>query len=173
MRNARKKTNGLAEALEAASFGFEVLVATRSHQRVLVGQGLEGIRRVIAERRAREMRTCLNVAKRAQFIKMTRIGNRLKIALAQKGRVRLLETRIAAAPRLIGTERTYVAFDFPISQRVARDAFRRLLKRTGFRMVQMSLWATKRDAAKPMLELLAQGGNRDWVRILRGTEKTT
>ncbi|MEK7545632.1 MAG: hypothetical protein AAB554_00975 [Patescibacteria group bacterium] len=172
MRNKRETARFLNEALEAASFGFDVLLTTRSHQRVLAGQGLEGICRVVTERRARETRAWLRAAKRARLIKITRAGDRMKVALAPKGRRMLLEMRIRSAPRLRGAEKTYVAFDFPIPQRSARDAFRRFLKRTGFIKIQMSLWSIGRDAAKPMRDLLTRVGARDWVRVFHGTEKT-
>lgn len=162
----------MMEALEAASFGFEILLATKSHQRILIGQGLEGVRRVVTERRTRKARAWLHAAKRAKLIDVRRIGDRLKVVLAEKGRIRLLESRITSAPHLGGGERTYVTFDFPVSQRRSRDAFRRFLKTAGFRMIQQSLWSTKREAAKPLLALIARSGTEDWVRILRGIEET-
>ncbi len=161
----------MIEALEAASFGFEVLLTTRSHQRVLVGQGLEGIRRVVRERRAWEMRAWIRAARRAKLIETKRVGDRIRVALAEEGRIRLLKERILAAPKLGDGSMTFVAFDFPVTQRAARDAFRRFLKTAGFRMLQQSLWSTRRDVTEPMLAFIRRSGAAKWVRILNGNEK--
>lgn len=166
----KKKKKDLAiEALEAAADGFEILLATQRYQRVLANEGLEGIRRVVAERRRREVVAWAASAKRRKLIKNRRVGNRLMISLTDAGRLCLLKRRIIAARRLPSDEMTLVAFDFPVSQKKAREAFRYFLKTNGFEKLQQSLWRSRRDVAIPLKEFIDRTVDGEWIRIFRAT----
>lgn len=170
MRTNAKNRKFALEALEAASLGFEILLATRRYQRVLAHEGLEGVRRIVNENRRRELRSWADSAKRARLIDVRRTGNRLRVALTDAGRLRLLKGRIGAARRLPADEMILVSFDFPVSQRKAREAFRYLLKSCGFEKLQQSLWRSRHDVASPLAEFIRLNGARSWVRIFRAAE---
>lgn len=154
-------------ALEAAAYGFEILYATKRYQRVLVNEGLEGIRRIVAENRERDLRRWAKDAKRAKLIQAKRVGERLHITLTEKGHISLLKRRIEASPRLPDRAIILVSFDFPISQRGARERFRYFLRTNGFKKLQQSLWSTRRDVTEPLKDLIKRSGTGDWIRIFR------
>lgn len=170
MRTDAKSRKFALEALEAASLGFEILLATRRYQRVLGHEGLEGIRRIVKENRRRELRYWASSAKRAKLIDVQRTGNRLRVALTDAGRLRLLKGRIHAARRLPVDEMILVSFDFPVSQRKAREAFRYFLKSCGFEKLQQSLWRSRHDVASPLADFIRRSGAESWVRVFRATE---
>ena len=171
MRTSLKMRRFAADALEAASLGFEILLATRRYQRVLGNEGLEGIRRIVDENRQRELHAWIRAARRAKLIKARRIGRRLRVALTDTGRLRLLKLRIGMARRLPRVEMVLVAFDFPISQRKAREAFRYFLKTCGFEKLQQSLWRSRHDVAAPLQEFIRRSGTNAWARIFRANER--
>lgn len=170
MRTVSKAEKLALDALEAASYGFEILLATRRYQRVLASQGLEGIRRIVDENRLRELRSWIRNARRANLIEVRRIGSRLRIALTDSGRARLLKRRIGTAPRLPGKEMVLVAFDFPVSQRRERESFRYFLRTCGFEKLQQSLWRSRRDVAVPLQEFIKRSGAEAWIRIFQAIE---
>lgn len=167
MRPRRKTADLALEALEAASEGFEILLATRRYQRVLAYQGLEGVRRIVRENRERELRVWVRAAKRARLVQARKIGDRYRIALTDAGRIRLAKLRVLRSRTLPGDEAVIVAFDFPVQQKAARDSFRNFLKTARFERVQQSVWRSRRDAVKPIREFVRYCGITSWVRVFR------
>jgi len=170
MRTALKSKKIAMDALEAASYGFEILLATRRYQRVLGNEGLEGIRRIVDERRRRELQSWIRSARRAKLIKARRIGNRLQVSLTDVGRLRLLKRHIGMARHLPRNEMILVAYDFPVSQRKSRETFRYFLKKCGFEKLQQSLWRSRRDVTVPLKEFIKRCGAQAWIRIFRVEE---
>lgn len=162
--------NIAADALEAASYGFEILLATRRYQRVLGNEGLEGVRRIIDERRRQDLRAWIRSARRAKLIEARRIGNRLQVSLTDEGRLRLLKRRIGSALLLPRDEMILVAYDFPVSQRKARETFRYFLRTCGFERLQQSLWRSRRDVMIPIMEFIGRIDAQAWIRVFRAEE---
>lgn len=153
--------------LEAAYIGFAISVGTRTHRRVLMNEGLSGIKRVVTAQRRYDLLCKTRRLQQAKLVKMDKIGNRLQVKLTKKGRERLLKMRLKTAPQLPDHVMVLVAFDFPITQKRARNAFRHFLRSSGFTKMQQSLWTTRRDVVAPLQNLIASAGAKPWVKIFR------
>lgn len=167
MRRSDKFAAFAIEALDAASDGFEILLATRRHQRILAHEGLAGIRRIVRENRERELRAWIRSARRSRLVTARKIGDRLRVRLSDKGEIHLLKLRIRRARPLPRGEAIIVAFDMPVSQKPARESFRHFLKSCGFVRLQQSVWSTSRDVAAPLRTFIERNGLDDWVRVFR------
>lgn len=58
-----------------------------------------------------------------------------------------------------------VIFDIPESKRRLRNTLRQKLKEWGFKYWQKSLWASKKDVAKPLREFISELGLSDYVLV--------
>lgn len=63
-----------------------------------------------------------------------------------------------------------VIFDIPESQRIVRDLLRFKLREWGFRKVQNSVWATKKNCTKVMRRFIAELGVSKWVLVVESTD---
>lgn len=83
------------------------------------------------------------------------------IQFTNKGKMRAIETKVKNSPS-VGKYR-FISFDIPEQQRKERDAFRRTIKRVGFRQLQRSLWVCNKDISD-YVELAAyDNGVEDFV----------
>jgi hypothetical protein len=158
-------------ALEAAVDGFEFMLAIQTYHRILINEGLPGISRKVRENRQHDLQTWFHSAERSKHIEAERIGNHLRITLTDSGWSQLSKLRIRAARTLPRGETVLVTFDFPMSQKKARDVFRYFLKSCGFKKMQQSLWRTRRDVAAPLKEFVERSGSQAWIRIFHATER--
>lgn len=78
----------------------------------------------------------LNIRKSAQDSSMS-------ICLTGKGKIRIADLIGNALPE--GPEYHFISFDIPETIRQKRDAFRKTIKRLGFREVQKSLWVCNKN----------------------------
>lgn len=63
-----------------------------------------------------------------------------------------------------------VIFDIPEDQRIARDLLRFKLKEWGFKMVQNSVWATKRNCTLVMRKFIEELGISKWVLVIESND---
>lgn len=63
-----------------------------------------------------------------------------------------------------------VIFDIPEDQRIARDLLRFKLKEWGFKQIQKSVWATKRNCTLVMRKFIKELGISQWVLVLESTD---
>lgn len=59
-----------------------------------------------------------------------------------------------------------VIFDIPEKKRATRDLLRSLLKQWGFVRWQNSVWASKKNCAKPLREFIHKVGITKWVMVI-------
>lgn len=59
-----------------------------------------------------------------------------------------------------------VIWDVPEKRRIARDLLRYKLKMLGFKQVQKSVWASKKDCTKILRKFIKQAGIEDWVMVI-------
>lgn len=88
----------------------------------------------------------------AGYLEVRSQGQKYSVQLTRKGKLRLLENN--SSDQVDGMWRM-LSFDVPEEHRVLRNAFRRTIKRIGFKQVQRSLWACpfiKADEVKLAIE---------------------
>lgn len=59
-----------------------------------------------------------------------------------------------------------VIWDIPEKRRKVRDLLRHQLKQLGFKMIQRSVWASKKNCTLPLKEYIKKIGIGDWVTVL-------
>lgn len=62
-----------------------------------------------------------------------------------------------------------VVFDIPETKRIARDLLRFKLKEWGFKKIQKSVWATKKDCTDILRRFIEELGITDWVLIIESS----
>lgn len=118
------------------------------------------------KRRAREQ---LRNLKRTGYLRDVKIGNRLGVALTQKGaRYSIVHCLMLQNTPLPVGLRCYVSFDIPEHQRHVRVDLRILLKRLGFRKEHQSLWSSEYDYVGFFREFIAASKADDWVKAFLG-----
>ena len=63
-----------------------------------------------------------------------------------------------------------VVFDIPEDQRIARDLLRFKLKEWGFKKIQQSIWATKRNCTLVMRKFIEELGISKWVFVIESSD---
>lgn len=63
-----------------------------------------------------------------------------------------------------------VIFDIPEDQRVARDLLRFKLKEWGFKQIQKSVWATKKNCTLVMRKFIEELGISKWVLVIESSD---
>lgn len=59
-----------------------------------------------------------------------------------------------------------VIFDIPEKRRIARDILRSKLKEWGFKQLQKSVWACKKNCTKELRDFIKKVGIEDWVMVI-------
>jgi len=109
-----------------------------------------------------------------RYIKTRRIGDRLEVCLTADGKARILRDRLAAIRTRLGSGWIWlVVFDFPESERIRRDQWRRFLKWLGMKYLQKSVWYTDRDIGREISEMVRRGGFGEWVQVLLAQKITS
>lgn len=94
---------------------------------------------------AQEISSNISSLKRRGYlsIKSDAQNGSMSICLTGKGQIRIADLVGNALPE--GPEYHYISFDIPEAKRQRRDAFRKTIKRLGFRQVQKSLWVCNKN----------------------------
>lgn len=99
----------------------------------------------------RQFSTTLNNLHKSGYVKFSGENNQ-SVEFTNKAKLRIID-RIADK---IGTDShfRFVSFDIPEYMRKQRDAFRRAIKRLGFKQIQKSLWVINKNVGD-LIELAA------------------
>jgi DNA-binding transcriptional regulator PaaX len=162
LSRGRRLSFRLLAAVDCAAIFFH---GTYRHRQVAVIEGLGGLRRVMRGEERRSAIKRLHDLRRRGLIREKRRRDRVELTLTEHGRGALLRFRVSSAPRRSDAKRLMAAFDIPETHRHARALLRQLLRSSGFRRLQDSVWITDRDAAEALSEWSRVEGIRDWVRV--------
>lgn len=95
-----------------------------------------------------------------------KVGDRFIYTLTGKGEDRFLKEIIRSAPVREDGKSIVVMFDIPEAASRARKALRNLLKASGFRRLQLSVWHTDKDVHAAVSAWLKKRGIEKWVRVM-------
>lgn len=151
--------------LQVVADYFEAFEAARDYPGAFSRQGLEGVRRLKAGKRARAVRRRAYQLRRRGFLEARKVGTRLRYSLTGRGEAELLKRRMKYAPVRSDGKTILVTFDIPEHGKRAREALRHFLRASGFRMLQWSVWATEKDVDKALRSWIRSRGLGSWVRI--------
>ena len=156
--------------LESVGACIVVLEGTRRYPRIAIGQGAEGLKRVIKEEEHRRAVACLREQRRRGYVEQLRIGGKMLLALTEKGEVMRLKLRLKSAPKRVDGKLMIIVFDIP--ERVARirRILRHFLRSTGFIRMQDSVWATDHQVENDIIWLLKRLNTSQWVRCFLSEE---
>lgn len=146
------------EVFEQILHDAEVFYVATSCQPIYNPVGFAAAKRIVAAREWQELRRRFQYARRLKLIERRKEGGRLVDILTEKGRRTHLKLRLKAVPRRADGTMTLVSYDIPEDARAGRDAFRNLLRSSGFRMAHRSFWIADKDVVAIL---------RDWVRRKR------
>lgn len=100
-------------------------------------------------------------------------GEKVEFRLTEKGKEGLFRLKTKQEIKELQFEQScIVVFDFPIGANKARDKFRYYLKQSGFKLMQDSVWVTKKDMVAHMQSLVELLDISKWVRIIVGRDVT-
>lgn len=140
------------------------------------GWSLEAIRKHQANKEWRDefykQKAELIRLKKRRMIVVQDKGNKLVAALTAKGKSQILRNLIIDThDKLPKGVNCYVAYDIPEAAKNSRSELRRLLKKSGFQLMQKSLWRSENDVADLMQLFVEDAGVSEWVSIVVGEEK--
>ncbi len=92
--------------------------------------------------------------------------NKLILKLTDKGRTKALKSKILLEDEKWDGKWRIVIWDIPEKRRTVRDVLRKQLKSWSFTQWQRSVWATKKNCAKPLREFINKTGIDRWVRVI-------
>lgn len=98
------------------------------------------------------------------FIEKELNEKKIILKLTEKGKKYLEIENALVSDKWDGKWRL-VIFDIPESKRRLRNTLRQKLKEWGFKYWQKSLWASKKDIAKPLREFIQELGLSDFVLV--------
>ena len=107
----------------------------------------------------------LSYLKEKDLVKVRKMQDKLFVELSKKGEEELA-SRTLRDRRLLPFEQVcIVMYDFPISAKKGRDAFRAFLKRAGFSKRQMSVWECEKDVFQDIQKFVDRAKIGQWVEI--------
>ncbi|MFH1112197.1 MAG: hypothetical protein V1712_04005 [Patescibacteria group bacterium] len=124
--------------------------------------GMEYARLIKHALNEKAIRQTINDLRKRQYIKTKRLGKKLIISVADKGKLAILRSRLKQIKPSDGIC-TVVVFDIPESASSARRQFRRWLKDCHFKMLQRSVWITDRDVAALINKAINQLHLPGWI----------
>lgn len=156
MRKSLSRAALLAlEVFEQIAHDAEVFYVATSCKPIYQPVGFAAAERIVATLKWREMRQKVQQLRYRKLVERRREGGRLVDVLTDHGARIRLKLRMMAAPFRTDGTMTLVSYDIPEDARSARDAFRNLLRSSGFQMTHRSFWVAKKDVSVIL---------RDWVR---------
>lgn len=142
------------------------------YRRTFMGGGAEAVHRRRMWEKKKELRELLRALKRQQWIETRRIGNRVALALTQKGKAILRKEAMKNAPHCRRNECVITIFDIPEKQKFLRDHFRAFLKACGFRQLQRSVWMHACDVFKELQDFIEETKSEKWIRVFKVVNRT-
>ena len=102
-----------------------------------------------------------NSLKARKYIEVVKRNGSESIQFTNKAKLALVD--ITAGKMKSDKKYCFVSFDIPESMKTRRDAFRRVLKRIGFRKIQKSLWVCNKSVGN-LVDLASQEfGVEDYI----------
>ena len=106
----------------------------------------EHVLRIRAGRERQRRYQAIQRLKRQKLIEIRKTASGMSIALTANGRVKALREQIRLYKRRLPKGQSCVViFDIPERAKFSRQTFRKFLKDSGFKMVQLSVWETGID----------------------------
>jgi hypothetical protein len=183
MQNKRAKLSGRTKTpasgraadfrlrlLESVSDGLILIEGTRRYPRVAVGQGLEGLKRVLEDEERRRAVSCLRDQRRRGYVEVKKTGGRVALVLTEKGEMMRLKLKLKASPKRIDGKTLIIVFDIPERVARVRRILRQFLRSTGFTRLQDSVWALERHGESEITKLLERMNASKWVRCFLSEE---
>lgn len=107
--------------------------------------------------------------KEKQLIEYVDIGN-VVFKLTDQGEDQVMRMKLKNEEEAWDGIWRLVIFDIPEEQRIARDLLRFKLKEWGFKKVQNSVWATKKNCTKVMRRFVKELGVEKWVIVIESND---
>lgn len=156
----------LLKILDSSLGYMEYLGDLRRYQTAPFRGGQEYIAAVKNAKERKYLKDELWRLKKEKFVKERKIGDRLVLALTDKGKHIALRQRILQTDKIIKDRFCVVVFDIPESERKTRDFFRSFLKEAGFTRLQQSVWVSKKDIAEYIIDLVRLASAEKWVSVI-------
>ncbi len=132
----------------------------------------EHVLRIRAGRERKSRYQAIQQLKRRKLIEIRKTATGLSIALTAKGRAKAVREQLRVNKALLPKGQScMVVFDIPERAKLSRQTFRRFLKDSGFQMIQLSVWETRRDAFDLVKEFIHHAQIRQWVTVVQTTRK--
>lgn len=120
--------------------------------------------RLFADKRKKR---ALRGLRKKKWIENKQKGNEIVFDLSNDAVIEYLKLSISQVNLNTHHNETLVIFDIPEVARNARQRFRRLLKKLGFRQAQLSVWSSLKDISPQMHSLITVLGIQKWVNVYR------
>lgn len=118
-----------------------------------------------------KQRQALRQLKQRGWIEVRAKGKKIEYLITESGLINGLEVQMMQVQsNLAKSKCCYVIYDFPIGANKARSQFRKLLKRAGFERCQDSVWFTKKNVLRHMVQIIQYLKVDKWVKIIVGSE---
>lgn len=157
--------------LEAVADELEVAHALQGRYRwVAWRQGIEGLRRVEIEKAERTFRRRIALLKHRKLIVERKLAGRLRLSLSESGKGAYLKKIIRNSADRTDGSLIIVVFDVPEHARRVRGRLRSFLRTSGFRRLQQSVWATKKDVVSALEKWTRAAGVAAWIRVFIAEE---
>lgn len=110
--------------------------------------------------------------KRQQLVTIRKTVDGLSVALTAAGRAKGLREQIRQQTnRLPKGQSCIVIFDIPERAKLGRQTFRKFLKDSGFRMIQLSVWESPCDVFDLVEQFIRHARIGRWVTVAQVTRK--
>lgn len=119
----------------------------------------------VARQKARELIWKL---KQRGYIEEAKKGQAIVCVLSKKGKIKLIKNQIKTSKQLPAGNFLTVIFDIPQTQKSARNMLRGFLKANDFKKLQQSVWITRQEVYKILVDLIEEIEITDWVKIFYG-----
>ncbi len=166
-----------AEIVDAVGGGIELMFVPQA----MKFGGLDGYETMLYRKKRKEQAEdrrrkwqALQRLRRQKYIRVRQEGDRIIVALTEKGRDTGLKWRMKTIDRKLSDgQRVYVVFDIPESVKYLRETLRRVLKESHFSMLQLSVWSTDRDVAEDVTIFVKSLQAEKWVHVFIGKPMTS
>lgn len=160
----------LLKILDSSLSYMEYLGDLRRYQTAPFRGGREYVTAIKNVKERKYLKDELRRLKRNNFIEERKSGDRLVLALTDKGRQAALRHRILATNKINKDKFCVVVFDIPESERKTRDFFRNFLKEAEFIRLQKSVWVSDKDIAAHIIDLVRSASAEKWVSVIEAVK---
>ena len=140
-----------------------------TYQRAAMKYGWAYARELKAIHEEYEIRRRLYQLQKQKYLEARKIGKRIELRLTARGRLILILDKLRQSKNIKDTA-TLIIFDIPESERVIRRQLRLLLKQTGYKFLQQSVWLHSGDVYNTTRELIRYLKAEQWVITFRTSD---